>query len=190
MDEPLHLTEAELAAGLDHIRQSPRAVGRLELIVRRPAAEARETLAEGALDLATGLVGDNWKDRPSARMANGGPNPEAQLTLMNARVIALLARAPERWPLAGDQLYVDLDLSAANLPPGTRLRIGAAEVVVTAEPHTGCAKFSARFGAAALRFVNGPAHKGLHLRGINCKVVQAGPLRVGDAITVLSRPAG
>ena len=89
-------------------------------------------------------------------MSDGSANPDAQLTLMNARVVALVAGERERWPLAGDQLYVDLDLSADNLPPGTRLAVGSAVIEVTPEPHTGCAKFSARFGSEALRFVNSP----------------------------------
>lgn len=182
MDVRPHRPEEELEAGLAHIEASPRDAGRLELIVRRPGIETREVVEEGVLDLQRGLLGDTWEVRGSDRMPDGGPNPEAQLTLMNARVIDLLAGGREHWPLAGDQLFVDLDLSLANLPAGTRLRIGEALVEVSAVPHTGCAKFSARFGSAALRFVNGPAHKALRLRGLNCKIVQAGRVRAGDAI--------
>jgi MOSC domain-containing protein YiiM len=105
-----------------------------------------------------------------------------QLNLINARLIALLAQDKARWPLAGDQLYVDLDLSEENLPPGTRLTIGAAVIEVTDQPHTGCKKFAARFGADAVKFVNSPEGKALHLRGINAKVVQGGTIRAGDTV--------
>jgi hypothetical protein len=169
-----------LEAGLEHIRQSPRDNGRIRMIVRRPQIEEREVLDVGELDLVEGLVGDTWRSRQSSRTPDGSPHPDMQLNIMNARVIALVAQATERWPLAGDQLYLDMDLSADNLPPGTRLALGAAVLAVTAQPHTGCHKFMARFGPAALKFVNSPVGKLLHLRGINAKVVQPGVIRVGD----------
>lgn len=180
MVEPYHLAVPELEAGLDLIRKSPADGGLLELIVRRPADGARETLAEGRLDLAEGLVGDNWRTRGSTRTPDGSAHPDMQLNIMNARVIALVAGEPERWQLAGDQLFLDMDLSAENLPAGTRLALGTAVIEVTAQPHTGCAKFAARFGVEALKFVNSPVGKQLRLRGINAKVVQPGVVRVGD----------
>ncbi len=175
-----HLTMAELEAGLDEIRRSPKDEGLLALIVRRPQTDEREVLAEGELDLVAGLVGDNWSARGSSLTSDGASHPDMQLNIMNARVIALLAQAKERWPLAGDQLFIDLDLSAANLPPGTQLALGSAVIEVTAQPHTGCKKFVARFGLDAMKFVNSPLSKQLHLRGINAKVVQPGVIRVGD----------
>src|SRR5262249_41240757 len=117
------LTAAELEAGLDEIRRSPKDDGVLMMIVRRPQTEAREVQTEAQLDLIDGLVGDNWKPRGSRHMPDGSPNPDAQITVMNARAVALVAQSKDRWPLAGDQLYIDLDLSDANLPPGTRLAI-------------------------------------------------------------------
>ena len=174
------LTMQELEAGLDEICQSPQDEGVLELIVRRPQTDERQSLEEGILDLAEGLVGDNWRARGSSRTADGAAHPDQQITLMNARVIALLAQDKARWPLAGDQLFVDLDLSAENLPPGTRLALGSAVIEVTNVPHTGCNKFAARFGADALRFVNSALGRQLHLRGINARVVQAGAIRTGD----------
>jgi hypothetical protein len=180
-----HATIEELETGLDHIRSSPADAGTVELIVRRPAEDEREVLEEGVLDLVEGLVGDVWRQRGSSRTPDGSANPEAQLTLMNARVAGLVARERERWPLAGDQLYVDLDLDADNVPPGTRLALGTAVIEVTAEPHTGCAKFSARFGSDAIRFVNSPAGRQLQLRGINTRVVEAGTVRRGDSIRKL-----
>src|SRR5207247_88617 len=131
-------------------------------------------------DLREGLVEDNWRTRGSSRTVDGSSHPEMQLNLMNARVIALVAQERERWPLAGDQLYLDLDLSSENLPPGTRLALGSAVIEVTAEPHTGCQKFVARFGREAMQFVNSPVGRQLNLRGINAKVVQPGVIRVGD----------
>ncbi len=175
-----HATPDELHRGLDHLRASPRDVGVLELIVRRPGVDEREVVAEAELDLEEGLVGDNWR----ARGRSGGrpANPDAQLTVMNARATALIAGDRDRWPLAGDQLYVDLDLSGEHLPAGTRLAVGSAMIEVTAEPHTGCAKFSERFGLDALKFVNSPEGSALNARGINARVVQAGTVRVGDAL--------
>jgi MOSC domain-containing protein YiiM len=178
-------TLAEFEAGLEAIRRSPREEGLLTMIVRRPAVGARELLTEGTLDLLEGLIGDTWKARGSSRTPDGTAHPDTQLTLMNARVIALLARDKDRWPLAGDQLYVDLDLSVENLPTGTRLALGAAVIEVTAQPHTGCHKFKARYGVEALTFVNSPTGKQLRLRGLNAKVVQPGVIRTGDGIKKL-----
>lgn len=175
-----HLTAEELAAGLAEIKRAPRDGGVLELIVRRPAVDEREVLEEGVLDLSAGLVGDTWPVRPSSRTPDGSAHPEMQLNVMNARVIALLARERGRWPLAGDQLYLDMDLSAENLPAGTRLAVGTAVIEITAQPHTGCKKFAARFGVEALKFVNSPEGKQLRLRGLNARVVEPGVVRVGE----------
>jgi len=175
-----HLTKEELAAGLDEVRQSPKDRGVLNLIVRRPETDQREVLKEASLDPAHGLVGDNWLTRGSRATDDGSAHPEMQLNIMNSRVIALVAQQPERWALAGDQLYIDMDLSRENLPPGTRLTIGSAIIEVTSEPHTGCKKFVARFGLDAMLFVNSGLGKKLNLRGINAKVIQAGTIRTDD----------
>ena len=181
-----HLTTAQLEAGLDAIRQSPKDAGELRLIVRRPRTNERETLEEGQLDLVEGLVGDTWRFRASSRSADKkSPHPDMQINVMNARAVALVAQDPSRWALAGDQLYVDLDLSAANLPPGTRLGVGTAVIEVTAQPHTGCGKFVERFGLDAMKFVNSPVGRDLNLRGINARVVQAGAIRRGDIVRKL-----
>ena len=177
-----HLAMEELEAGLERIRQSPKNEGVLELIVCRPASDEREVLEEGELHLRDGLVGDSWKNRRSSHTADGLPHPDTQLNIMNSRVTALVAQTKERWQLAGDQLYIDMDLSAENLPAGTRLVLGSAIIEVTAQPHTGCKKFVARFGMDAMKFVNSPLGKELHLRGINAKVVQAGVIRIGDVV--------
>ena len=177
-----HVTMTELEAGLEDIRQSPTDAGVLALIVRRPQVEAREVLEVGTLDLAEGLVGDNWKIRGSSQTADGSAHPDMQLNIMNARVIALLAQKKERWALAGDQLYMDLDLSVKNVPPGTQLSLGEAVIEVTDQPHTGCKKFAARFGLDALKFISSPVGKQLQLRGINAKVIRSGAIRVGDTV--------
>jgi hypothetical protein len=180
-----HLTSDELTAGLDHIRQSPADDGVLELIVRRPTVDAREVVDEAELTPTEGLVGDRWGRRRS-REALTARDTENQLTIMNARAVALLAGDRSRWPLAGDQLYLDLDLSRENLPPGTLLAIGSAVIEVTSEPHTGCRKFSSRFGVDAVRFVNSPTGRDLQLRGINARVFQGGTVHVGDVASKLS----
>ncbi|HEY9283925.1 MAG TPA: hypothetical protein VIP46_10775 [Pyrinomonadaceae bacterium] len=177
-----HLTTAELEAGLDAVRRSPKDEGVLEMIVRRPKADEREVLDEGELDRAEGLVGDSWSVRGSSRTADGSAHPDMQLNVMNSRVIDLVAGGREHWPLAGDQLYLDLDLSEENLPAGTRLSLGGAVIEVTAQPHTGCKKFVARFGADAMKFVNSAEGRRLRLRGLNAKVVAGGVIRVGQVV--------
>ena len=180
-----HLATSELEAGLEEIGRSPDSGGVLEMIVRRPQIGEREILGEGELDLAEGLVGDSWKLRSSKRTADGAPHPDRQLNLMNSRVVALVAQDKSRWHLAGDQLFVDLDLSERNVPAGTRLAIGSAVIEVTAEPHTGCSKFVERFGLDAMTFVNSSERRGLNLRGVNARVVRPGAVRVGDTVSKL-----
>jgi hypothetical protein len=174
----------ELVSGLPEVLRAPQREGTVELIACRPAEGERTLLEEAQLDLELGLVGDMWHRRPSRR--TGEVNPKAQITLMNARATDLVAGGDrDRWALAGDQLYVDLDLSAENLPAGTRLAVGGAVLELTDEPHTGCDKFRARFGSDALKLVNGREHRHLRLRGANARVVEPGPVRRGDAIRVL-----
>lgn len=184
-----HLTTEELEAGLDEICRSPQHEGVLELIVRRPQIDAREVLEVGELNRAEGLAGDTWGTRGSSRTADGSSHPDMQLNIMNARAVALVAQGRERWPLAGDQLYIDMDLSDENLPAGTRLALGSAVIEVTAQPHTGCQKFVSRFGPDAMKFVNSPVGKQLHLRGINARVVRPGVIRVGDAVKKVNEGA-
>ena len=180
------LSAEELERGLDHILASPQDNGVLELIVRRPDVDARENLAEGRLDTDAGLVGDNWRARGSSHTPDGAADPEMQLNIMNARVVALVADDPGRRELAGDQLYLDMDLSNENLPAGTQLEIGEAIVEVTEPPHTGCKKFAERFGKDAVVFVNSGRGKQLNLRGICAKVIRSGDIRVGDTARKLS----
>jgi MOSC domain-containing protein YiiM len=180
MQQNAELTSLEKS--LDHIREAPADNGTLELIARRPAEDEREVLTEAWLDVRDGLAGDTWRVRGSSRTPDGGPSPDAQLTVMNARTAAAIAGERERWPLAGDQLFVDLDLSHANLPAGSRVQIGSAVIEFTDAPHTGCAKFSARFGVDATKFVNGQPWRHLRLRGANCRVVVSGTIRTGDVI--------
>jgi hypothetical protein len=177
-----YLTTEELEAGLENVYLSPKDDGRVDMIVCRPDVEKRKVLSEAKLDPIEGLVGDNWKARGSTGTADGSAHPEMQLNIMNSRVIALLAQEQERWQLAGDQLYIDMDLSDKNLPAGTRLALGTAVIEITAKPHSGCKKFATRFGLDAIKFVNSPLGKELHLRGLNAKVIQSGTIQVGDTV--------
>ena len=174
---PPHLTLAELEAGLPPIRQSPMEQGRLDMIVVRPTTNERVVLEECEASPELALHGDRW--------AEGTKKPGTEVTLMNSRAAALIAQEQARWPLAGDQLFVDFDLSEDHLPPGTRLQIGALVFEIASEDHAGCSKFAARFGAPALKFVNSPAGASMNLRGIYARIIQGGILRVGDAVRVL-----
>lgn len=178
-------TTDDLRAAVDHVRAAPADGGIIELIVRRPVEGEREILDTAELSTNDGLVGDTWNVRGSRRSPDGGPHPDMQLNIINARFSALIGVTDDERALAGDQFHVDLDLSGANLPPGTRLALGSAIIEVTAQPHTGCVKFSKRFGADALRFVNSPVGRELNLRGINARVVQAGTVSRGDQVTKL-----
>ncbi len=154
--------------------------GALVLVVCRPSPGEREVRAEAVLDLVTGVAGDNWLGRGSSLTPDGSADPDRQVTVMNARVAELVVGGAHRMPLAGDQLYVDLDLSVGNLPAGSLLTVGQAVLEVSAVPHLGCAKFVERFGAEAMRFVNSRLGRELRLRGMNTRVVVPGPVRAGD----------
>jgi MOSC domain-containing protein YiiM len=185
MIESKFLTMAELEDGLPTIRQSPDNHGELKLIVRRPQISAREVLTEAELHTDEGLVGDNWKTRQSSRTADGSPHPDMQLNIINWQAISLIAPDEVRRQLAGDQLFLNMNLSKENLPAGTRLALGSAIIEVTAEPHTGCKKFVERFGLDAMKFVNSAVGRELQLRGINARVIQSGTIRVGDCAVKL-----
>ena len=174
----------ELEAMIDDIRHAPSETGVVELIVRRPAVGEREVVDEARLDVVEGLVGDTWRARGSSRTPDRSADPQAQLTVVNARAAAAVAGDVSRWPLAGDQIYADFDIGIEHLPPGTRLEIGDAEIEVSEKPHTGCAKFSGRFGKDALRFVSTPEGRRLRLRGMNARITKSGTVRVGDPISV------
>jgi hypothetical protein len=177
-----HLSFEELTAGLDNILESPTNAGLIAMIVVRPEVDERQTPDSAELVVGTGMTGDNYVARGNARTDDGKADPEAQITMMNSRVVNLVSHGDRsRWPLAGDQLLVDMDLGAANLPPGTRLSVGSAVLEVSAKPHTGCAKFAQRFGLDAAKWINGDPD--LRLRGINAMVVSAGACSVGDVIT-------
>lgn len=183
---PRHRTLAELAPYADHLRAAPRSVGTLDLVVRRPADAEREVLDEAVLDVGLGLVGDNWLERATSRSLADGRHLLGQVTVMSSRMVRLLSDDPETQALAGDQLYVDLDLSQASLPAGSRLAIGEQAVIeVTVKPHAGCKKFVRRFGDEATAFVNSEMGRELRLRGLNARVVTEGVVRPGDKVEVL-----
>ncbi len=179
-----HRSLDEILDGLDLVRQSPQSAGTLALAVRRPAVDAREVLAQAELDPGVGLVGDSWSQRPSSRTPDRSPHPDMQLNVINSRFVELIA-GPDRdaWALAGDQLYLDFDLSVEALPAGSRLTIGDRAVIeVTDEPHTGCAKFAARFGRDAHKLVWTEEGRKLRLRGLNARVIVGATIRPGDTV--------
>jgi hypothetical protein len=180
---PALATTADLEAALDHLRAAPAAAGTLEMVVRRPSHGVRELLDEGVLDEDDGLLGDNWLSRATSRAIAEGRHLDAMITVMSARMVALLGDTDDVRALAGDQLYVDLDISHANLPAGSRIAIGDDAVLeVSAKPHAGCKKFLARFGEEAIAFVNSEVGSGLRLRGLNARVVRGGVVRPGDVV--------
>lgn len=185
MDVAQHLSTEQLESGLEHVLASPTDVGTLDLILRRPDVDAREVLESAELNFTEGVAGDNWNQRSSSRMPDGSPHPDMQLNVMNSRMVALIAQHRDRWQLAGDQLFVDLDLSEDNLPAGTQLAIGSAVIEITDQPHTGCAKFTRRFGLEAHRFVNNERGRQLGLRGRCARVVTEGTITNADTVTKL-----
>jgi hypothetical protein len=180
-----HLGLDELLRGLDEIRQSPADGGLLKAIVIRPETDARTSLQRCELSPELGVHGDNWAKGCWMSLPDGRPHPDVQVAIMNARTIALIAQDEARWPLAGDNLLVDLDLSTDNLPPGTRLSVGRALLEITDVPHKGCKKFAARFGVDATRFVNSREGLRMHLRGIYARIVEPGLVAVGDPVMKL-----
>ncbi len=168
-----------LETGLRDVQAAPADDGTVHLIVRRPVDHQREIIDEGQLDVDLGLVGDRWATRDVEKTPR---YLSAQVTVISTRVLAVIEPDPERWPLAGDQLYVDLNLSEANLPPGSRLTVGEAVIEISAEPHTGCAKFRSRFGSDALRWINSPTGRAHRMRGLNARVIRGGVVRPGDRI--------
>jgi MOSC domain-containing protein YiiM len=178
-------TLAELEAYLDVLRAAPLESGTLDLVVRRPGVGLREVLDEAELSLSEGLVGDGWKARGSRNTPDRAADPFKQLNVMSSRMVSFLAVDADRRALAGDQLYVDLDISHDNLPTGSQLRIGEAVIEVTPAPHNGCDKFMARFGEDTTRFVNSRTGRRMRLRGLNAKVVEAGTVRQGDKVVKL-----
>jgi hypothetical protein len=178
-----HLTLADLEKGIDEVLLSPLDVGVLEMIVARPGVGKRKVLAEGVLDESKGLIGDSWSTRGSGWRGSRPPDPENQINVMNYRFALLIAGTRDRVPLAGDQLYVDLDLGRANVPPGTRIAVGSAVIEVTPPPHLGCKKFVERFGVEAMKFANSDFGREHGLRGVNARIITGGPINVGDIVT-------
>ena len=179
-DGTRHCSLAELERQFTNLPLLPRDSGRLALIVCRRAPGVHEALDHVHLKVEEGVPGDEWNRRTPR-------NPDAQLTAMR-RDIAELLGCGQPLTTSGENLIVELEISAANLPVGTRLSVGEAVVEVTPKPHNGCQKFARRFGEDALRFVQASATRHHNLRGIYWKVIVAGEARRGAQVEVLSRP--
>ncbi|PJF41072.1 MAG: MOSC domain-containing protein [Chloroflexi bacterium] len=177
------LSTDELQAGLAILDQSPKDHGVLEMIVCRPADEERHVVEQAQLDIVKGLIGDNWYTRGSRHTDDDLAHPDTQIAIMNSRFAQLIAQERSRWPLAGDQLFVDFDLSIDNLPVGQQLAIGTTVLEITPQPHTGCKKFVQRFGKDALLITATDEGKRLRLRGLYARVIQAGTIHTGDTIS-------
>jgi len=162
--------------------ESPADAGRLELIIVRPAEGERVLPESVRVSPERGVEGDKWQNSRGRDTPDGGPDPRTQVTLMNARILRLISGEEGRMPLAGDNLIVDLDLSDENMAPGQRLSVGEAVLEVTEVPHNGCGAFLDRYGRDAVKFVNSPEGKRLHLRGLHAKVITAGVVSVGDEV--------
>ena len=180
-----HLSETEIMAGLEEVRKSPQDNGSLNAIVIRPASNDRISLHQCRLSPEGGTEGDAWAQGCWLKLPDGSPHPDVQICIMNSRMINLVAGDRDRWELAGDNLFVDLDLSRENLQAGQQLSVGECVIAITEQSHNGCSKFSQRFGAAVLKVVNSPMGKEWRLRGIYAKVIKAGDVSVGDLITKL-----
>jgi hypothetical protein len=183
----LHVPADRLRAGLAHVADAPTDGGTVAMVVARPAPDEREVLPRGTFTPHDGLVGDDWRARGSSSTSDGSADPDAQVTLISQRWLDLVCDGDRaRWPLAGDQVVVDMDLGTATLAPGDRLRLGTALVEVTAKPHTGCAKFVARYGVEAQRIVASDEGRAMRLRGIHVRVLEAGEAGPGDALSILT----
>ena len=176
------LTVEDIQQNLAELGASPQDNGTVELIVCRPNQGEREVLESAELDTVEGLIGDNWKARGSRHTDDGSAHPQMQIAIMNSRTIQAIAQDKSRWPLAGDQLHLDLDISAENMPVGQKFAIGTTILEITEYPHTGCGKFTERFGSAATRFVNSKAGRKQRQRGVNARVLQSGTIRAGDVV--------
>ncbi len=178
-----HLTRAELEAGLPEILQSPKDNGLVEAITVRPVSEERRVVQSTRMTLSGGVEGDHWANGCWKSTEDGKPHPDVQICIMNSRCINHIAGSRENWAPAGDNLFVDMDISPDNMPPGTRVSLGSVILEITDTPHNGCAKFVERYGREATVFVNTGEGKRLRLRGIYGRVVQDGAVSVGDVIT-------
>ncbi|MEM7334639.1 MAG: MOSC domain-containing protein [Chloroflexota bacterium] len=174
------LDMTQLNEGIPVILESPKNNGRIDLITIRPATNERVLKDEVEISIENGVEGDNWKTRGSNSMPDKSSNPEAKITIMNSRVIKHITQSDSGWEWAGDQFFVEMDLSEENLPAGQQLQLGTAVLEVSAVPHTGCAKFVARFGKDAHKFVNNQYGRSQRFRGVNLKVIKGGTVKVGD----------
>jgi hypothetical protein len=177
-----HRTRAEIEAGIGPVLQSPAEGAAVEALFSRPAPGKRLDLPALEVSVSGGIAGDHWSLGCWKTLPDGSPDPDVQVSLMNRRMLHLIAGARDNWARAGNNIIVDMDLSIDNLPIGQRLRVGTAELEIGPVANTGCDFFIERYGRDACVFVNTGIAKQKRLRGVYARVVKDGQIRIGDII--------
>jgi hypothetical protein len=174
-----------LMAALPFVMAAPADNAPVRQLCFRPDRHARSFPDQLALTRAAGIPGDRWLAEPWLRLPDGAPDPDIQVSILPARVLDLIWKPGDTAPHPGDPIIADMDLSLANLPPGTLVQAGSAVLRVSALFNDGCVKWKARYGADAKDWITAPGHPALRLRGILCAVVQDGAVRIGDRLQKL-----
>jgi hypothetical protein len=176
------VTAKELAAALPAILAAPRDAGVTRLLCSRPKPNHRTFPQTLTFTRASGVAGDFESSRPWLTLPDGSPDPRNQVSIMSWQVLDLVWRDRDRVAHPGDNIAVDMNLTAHNLPVGTLLAAGTAILRVSDEPNDGCVKWKVRSGRAAYDWSTRDDHLPLRLRGVYCSVEQDGEMHLGDTL--------